>query len=123
MRGKLEDNNIIVLPDYWDGLIDKETITVHLTPMGIFVHQELFVEKIEWGKNVFVKNGNGGPIKCYYQIWADRDMGEKLHVEYEGETPADYPGDQSMHSIAGYDYEPLIQVGDKTNGICSNNLF
>ena len=69
------------------------------------VHQELFVEKIEWGKNVFVKNGNGGPIKCYYQIWADRDMGEKLHVEYEGETPADYPGDQSMHSIAGYDYD------------------
>lgn len=103
VRGKLEDNNIIVLPDYWDGLIDKETITVHLTPMG--VHQELFVEKIEWGKNVFVKNGNGGPIKCYYQIWADRDMGEKLHVEYEGETPADYPGDQSMHSIAGYDYD------------------
>jgi hypothetical protein len=26
-------------------------------------------------------------------------------VEYDGESPADYPGDQSGHSIAGYTYD------------------
>ena len=29
----------------------------------------------------------------------------KLVVEYEGDSPADYPGDQSDHSIAGYTYD------------------
>jgi len=102
VRGKLE-GNLLQLPDYWDELIDKESISVHLTPIG--VHQELFVEKIEWGKNVYVKNANGGPVKCYYQVWAARQFEEKLQVEYEGETPADYPGDNSHFSIAGYDYD------------------
>jgi len=33
-----------------------------------------------------------------------------LHVQYDGESPADYPGDQSDHSIAGYDYD--VRGGD-----------
>ena len=102
IRGKLE-GNLLKLPDYWDGLVDKESISVHLTPIGSF--QELFVEKIEWGKNVYIKNASGGPVKCYYQVWAARLCDEKLHVEYEGETPADYPGDNSHFSIAGYNYD------------------
>ena len=102
VRGKLEVN-LLKLPDYWDGLVDKESISVHLTPIGSY--QELFVEKIEWGKNVYIKNASGGPVKCYYQVWAARQYEEKLHVEYEGETPADYPGDNSHFSIAGYDYD------------------
>jgi len=102
IRGKLE-GNLLKLPDYWDGLVDKESISVHLTPIGSF--QELFVEKIEWGKNVYIKNASGGPVKCYYQVWAARQYEEKLHIEYEGETPADYPGDNSQFSIAGYDYD------------------
>jgi len=101
-RGKLE-GNLLKLPDYWDGLVDKESISVHLTPIGSY--QELFVEKIEWGKNVYIKNASGGPVNCYYQVWAARQYEEKLHVEYEGETPADYPGDNSHFSIAGYDYD------------------
>ena len=102
VRGKLE-GNLLELPDYWDGLVDKESISVHLTPIGSY--QELFVEKIEWGKNVHIKNASGGPVKCYYQVWAARQFEEKLHVEYEGDTPADYPGDNSHFSIAGYDYD------------------
>ena len=105
IRGKLE-GNLLKLPDYWDGLVDKESISVHLTPIGSF--QELFVEKIEWGKNVYIKNASGGPVNCYYQVWAARQYEEKLHVEYEGETPADYPGDNSHFSIAGYDYDRRV---------------
>jgi len=103
VRGKLDGKSIIKLPDYWKGLVDEDSITVNLTPIGSF--QELFVEDIQWGKNVIVKNSAGGPIKCFYQVWANRLADEKLHVEYEGQSPADYPGDNTSFSIAGYDYD------------------
>lgn len=106
IRGKLNGNNDIVLPDYWRGLIDEDSITVHLTPFG--TQQDLFVDQIKWGKTIIVKSGSGGPIKCYYQVWANRLADEKLHVEYEGESPADYPGDNTRFSIAGYDYDRRV---------------
>ena len=64
----------------------------------------MITEGVKWGKQVYVKSGNGTTIDCYYSIWANR-IGEKLYVEYEGETPADYPGDPSLYSVAGYDYD------------------
>ena len=102
IRGKLKGTTITV-PDYWNGLVDEESISVHLTPIGSY--QELFVEKIEWGRRIHIKNREGGPIECYYQVWAARKYDDKLHVEYEGESPADYPGDNGRFSIAGYDYD------------------
>jgi len=101
IRGKMKDTNIIELPEYWRELVDLEEITVHLTPMG--GPQNLYVERIDWGKQVVVKNGDGGAINCFYQVWAPR-KGE-LHVEYEGKTAKDYPGDQTEHSICGYHYD------------------
>lgn len=102
VRGVLNNNNIIELPDYWNGLINPETITVNLTQIGH--SQDLIVEKIEWGKKIIIKSGNGTTINCYYQVWADR-LGEKLIVEYQGETPDDYPGENSSYSIAGWTYD------------------
>ena len=34
VRGKLDGEHIIKLPDYWKGLIDYDTISVHLTSFG-----------------------------------------------------------------------------------------
>jgi hypothetical protein len=102
VRGVLNNNNVIKLPDYWNGLIDPESITVNLTQIGH--SQDLIVEKIEWGRKIFIKSGNGTTINCYYQVWADR-LGEKLIVEYQGETPDDYPGENSSYSIAGWTYD------------------
>jgi hypothetical protein len=89
-RGRLVNNNTIELPEYWQGFIDPETITVNLTPHGVY--QELFVKNIEWGRKVTVVNNSGGPIDCSYVICAERIDGEKLIVEYEGDSPSDYPG-------------------------------
>ena len=101
-RGRLTNSNVIKIPEYWHGLIDPESITVSLTQIGY--SQDLIIEKIEWGKKVYVKSGTGSNIDCYYVIQAARIDGEKLIVEYEGTTPADYPGDSSQFSISGYDY-------------------
>lgn len=89
-RGKLQNDTIIRVPDFWENLVDPETITVTLTPFGFY--QELFVEKIEWGKNIIIKNREGGQINCYYTVYGERKDMDKLIVEYEGETPKDYPG-------------------------------
>ena len=102
VRGRVSVDGIIELPDYWQNLVDKETITVQLTPIGCY--QELFVERIDYGKTVRVKNSAGGTINAYYQVWANR-AGEKLIAEYEGTSAADYPGDNSQYSIQGYHYD------------------
>jgi len=94
IRGKLVDSNIIELPSYWNGLVNPETITINLTPIGAY--QELFVEKIEWGKRIIVKNNSGGIINCSYLIQAERIDVEKNIVEYEGNYE-DYPGDNSEY--------------------------
>jgi len=102
VRGKVSVDGIIELPDYWQNFVDKETISVHLTPMGAY--QELFVDRIEYGKRVYIKNQAGGKIDAYYQVWADR-LGHDMVVEYEGVSVADYPGDSSKFSAAGHDYD------------------
>ena len=52
----------------------------------------MFVETIEWGKNIIVKNREGGSISCHYTVYGERTDMEKLIVEYEGQSPKDYPG-------------------------------
>lgn len=82
-RGRLIDNYVIELPDYWKGLIDPETITVSLTPHGTY--QELFVQKIEWGSRIHIMNNSGGPINCSYTIHAERIDIADLEIEYESD--------------------------------------
>ena len=81
-RGRLINNNVIELPEYWRGLVDPESITVNLTPHESY--QELFVKTIEWGTKIFIVNNSSGPINCSYTVYAKRCDVEDLVVEYEG---------------------------------------
>ena len=108
VRGTLKDSNKIELPEYWDGLVDPSTITVTLTQIGY--SQDLIVDAVEWGKVIKVRSGLGANIHCYYEVWAARyinplDHDEKLHVVYEGDSPADYPGNNEYYLIGGWDYD------------------
>ena len=103
VRGRLTGKNTIELPSYWEGLVDIDSITVTLTQIGS--SQDLIVESIDWGKVVKIKSGTASNIDCYYVINAARIDGDPLIVEYEGETPAEYPGDDKQFSISGYDYD------------------
>ena len=102
VRGTLKNSNIIELPEYWKGLIDPESISITLTPIGSY--QELYIKNIEWGQKVTVMNSTSGSIHCFYSIWASRIDGEPLVVEYEGEDPSSYRGSSEQFSISGYDY-------------------
>ena len=100
IRGRLKNNNVIELPEYWKGLIDYDTISVNLTPFGR--KDDLYVKDILEDR-IIVAGNHLSNVNGFYQVWADR-LGEFV-VEYEGESPADYPVDQSDHSIAGYHYD------------------
>ena len=46
-------------------------------------------------------------VKCFYEIWVARhinpnNLDEKLHVVYDGDSPADYPGNNKNYIIGGY---------------------
>mgnify|MGYP000993267896 CR=1 FL=1 len=75
------DSNKIELPEYWKGLVDFDTISVHLTPIGH--HQSLFFEKVEWNRYIIIKDANGGKIHCSYQIWAKTKNWTEHQAEYE----------------------------------------
>ena len=78
-RGRLTDEHEIVLPDYWDGLVDENTITVQLTPYGDY--QMLFVESIE-NNIIRVENEADEGIDCFFIIHGERKDIGKLEVEY-----------------------------------------
>jgi len=102
IRGKLKGTHIIDIPEYWQGLVDYDTITVNLTPCGK-PDLSLYVKEIREDK-IILSSDHLTQVECFYQVWVNR-IGPELHVEYDGESPADYPGDQSGHSIAGYTYD------------------
>ena len=69
-------NGFITLPDYWKDLVDSDSITVTLTPVGQF--QPLFVERKN-NQEVHV----GGVCGYYdYVVWGERKDVEKLEVEW-----------------------------------------
>ena len=80
IRGRLKGSTTIQLPDYWTKLVDPESITVQITPIG--KHQKLYVEAIK-DNTVIIENDAmfGGSIDCYYVVFAERADTNKLEVE------------------------------------------
>ena len=104
VRGKLINTNIIKLPEYWEKLVDPDTITVSVTPIGS--HQNIFVKRFDTTEIVLESKENIS-VCCFYHIFGERIDTEKLIVEYEGDIE-DYPGDNSERSIAGYHYDKKV---------------
>jgi len=101
-RGKVKNDKVILLPDYWKNFVDINSITVQLQPIG--AHQDIIVKRWD-AEKVELQSKPGIPIHCFYHIFAERIDGEQLVVEYKGETPDEYPGDNTQYSIAGYHYD------------------
>ena len=101
-RGRVTNKTEIILPNYWKKLVDFTTITVNLTPIG--AHQNVIVKRIDEEK-VYLQSKGGMPINCFFHIYGTRADGERLIPEYEGKTPADYPGNNDEYSVSGYHYD------------------
>ena len=96
VRGRVRNKNVIYLPEYWEKLVDRSSITVSLTPIG--AHQNVIVKRVE-PTQIHLQAQGGMPINCFYHVFGERIDGERLIAEYEGTSIDDYPGDNSIYSI------------------------
>jgi len=81
-RGKLTNENTILLPEYWSKLVDENTVTVNLTPIGRF--QNLYVKEVLSDKIIVdIESGLFGnkTIECYYTVYGERKDTDKLVIE------------------------------------------
>lgn len=78
VRG-IASGNVINLPDYWLGLVDRDTVTVNLTPQS-HPQPNLFV-KTHDDAQVVIESDR--PIMTHYTIFAERKDVPKLEVEHE----------------------------------------
>jgi hypothetical protein len=75
-RGKLQNNTIIHLPEYWNELTDEDNITVQLTSIkSSCVHyvKSISKQKIEVGCNC-------GEPYCFYIVHAERNNEGKFEI-------------------------------------------
>ena len=70
VRGKLIDESVIELPEYWTKLVDESSISISITPLGN--SQDIFVSKIENNK-IFLQEKESLPISCFYHIFGTRN--------------------------------------------------
>ena len=82
VRGRLKNDKIILLPEYWRNLVDIDTISVQLQPIG--AHQDIIVKRWDTEK-IELQSKPGIPINCFYHIFAERKDVKQLITEYEGD--------------------------------------
>tara|TARA_Y100001963_G_scaffold84692_1_gene117355 strand:- start:323 stop:1495 length:1173 start_codon:yes stop_codon:yes gene_type:complete len=74
VRGKVENDNKVTLPEYWGSLVDEDSISVHITPIGRHI-LPLYFKKIEDNCVYVNKKSN-----FYYYICGERKDIKKLEI-------------------------------------------
>ena len=83
IRGKLFDESIIEIPDYWNQLVDPDSINVSLTQIGS--SQDLCIEEIKFEqRQIRIKSNTDKTINCYYTVTATRIDVLPLEIEVDG---------------------------------------
>ena len=86
-RGRVKNEKIIRLPEYWKDLVHINSISVQLQPIGS--HQNIIIKR--WDDQFIHLQGQGLPIDCFYHVYAERKDVNPLLTEYEGNGRYDYP--------------------------------
>jgi hypothetical protein len=78
-RGKLNGLGIIELPEYWGWLVDEDTITVQITPVGEF---KKYVIKSISATQIEISDIEGTDnVNCFYIIHGERKDIDKMIVD------------------------------------------
>ena len=95
-RGRLKESNVIELPYYWKDLVDENSITVQLQPIGS--NQNLVIQEFNNEFIVIAEDSTNtdlitdlSTIDCFYHVYGERKDINPLITEYEGDTWKDYP--------------------------------
>ena len=100
-RGRLKESNVIQLPYYWKDLVNEDSITVQLQPIGS--NQNLVIQEFNNEFIVIAEDSTNtdlitdlSTIDCFYHVYGERKDVNPLIVEYEGDSWEDYP-DPNFH--------------------------
>ena len=97
-RGRVRNEKVIGLPKYWKDLVNVESISVQIQPIG--AHQDIIVKR--WDDEfVYLQNQGGLPINAFYHVYGERKDINPLIVEYEGDSWKDYPDPNFNPETAG----------------------
>ena len=88
VRGRIKNENVIKLPDYWRELVHTDSISVQLQPIG--AHQDIIVKRWDEEK-IYLQAKAGFPINCFYHVYGERKDVNPILVEYQGNSRYDYP--------------------------------
>ena len=88
IRGRVNNQKVIVLPSYWKNLVHEDSITVQLQPIG--AHQDIIIKRWD-DEKIYLQSRGGMPINCFYHVYAERKDINPLIVEYQGDNCFDYP--------------------------------
>ena len=95
-RGRLKESNVIHLPYYWKDLVDENSVTVQLQPIGS--NQNLVIQEFNNEFIVIAEDSTNtdlitdlSTIDCFYHVYGERKDINPLIVEYEGNSWEDYP--------------------------------
>ncbi len=83
-RGKTQDSGIQA-PEYWSGLVDIDSMTVDVTPIG--PNQSIYVDRIEDNGDVYVGANTDEPLNYFYIIYGERKDVDKLEVVKDNPPP------------------------------------
>ena len=79
VRGKLKNTKQIELPLYWHALVHEESVTVNLTPVGVY--RNLWVEEIT---PAYINIGcDSEELEFFYTVFAERKDIDKLVTEFK----------------------------------------
>ena len=118
-RGRLKESNVIELPYYWKDLVDENSITVQLQPIGS--NQNLVIQEFNNEFIVIAEDSTNtdlvtdlSTIDCFYHVYGERKDVNPLLVEYEGNSRYDYP-DPNFREDSDIPFEDLNFVDPKYN--------
>ena len=94
-RGRVKNEEVIILPSYWKDFVYEDSISVQLQPIG--AHQDVIVKRWD-SEKIYLQSRGGTPIDCFFHVYAERNDINPLITEYEGESCQDYP-DPNHHQI------------------------
>ena len=89
-RGRSQETGVQA-PEYWSGLVDIDSMTVDVTPIG--PNQSIYVERIDDNGDICVGSNTEEPLNYFYVVYGERKDIDKL------ETVKDAPAPTSEQNI------------------------
>jgi hypothetical protein len=83
-RGRSQETGIQA-PEYWSGLVDIDSMTVDVTPIG--PNQSIYVDRIDDNGDICVGSNTNESLNYFYVVYGERKDIDKLEVVKDAPPP------------------------------------